>query len=75
MSPHLGASWKLIEGFTKRYNVWKLVYFQDTDDVLSAIAREKQIKAKPRKRKKDLIETTNPKWRDLYPELCEGKEP
>jgi putative endonuclease len=35
---------KLVEGFTKRYNVWKLVYFEETDDVLSAIAREKQIR-------------------------------
>ncbi len=39
---------KLVEGFTKRYNVWKLVYFEDTEDALSAIAREKQIKAGPR---------------------------
>ena len=66
---------KLVEGFTKRYNVWKLVHFEDTDDVLSAIAREKQIKAGPRRRKIQLMQSQNPTWRDLYPELCEEKEP
>jgi putative endonuclease len=47
---------KLVEGFTRRYNVWKLVYFEETSDVLSAIAREKQIKAGPRQRKVRLVE-------------------
>jgi len=65
---------KLVEGFTRRYNVWKLVYFEEADDVLSAIAREKQIKAGSRRRKVELIERENPTWRDLYPELFEGKE-
>ncbi len=65
---------KPIEGFTKRYNVWKLVYFEDTEDALSAIAWEKQIKAGPRRREVELIERHNLTWRDLYPELCEDKE-
>jgi putative endonuclease len=66
---------KLVEGFTKRYNVWKPVYFEDTEDVLSAIGCEKQIKAGSRQRKVEFIESSNPLWRDLYPEFCEGKEP
>jgi putative endonuclease len=65
---------KLVEGFTRRYNVWKLVYFEETSDVLSAIAREKQIKAGPRQRKVRLVEGMNPSWRDLYRELCLGEE-
>ena len=64
---------KLVPGFTKRYNVWKLVYFEEGDDILSAIAREKQIKAGPRSRKVALVERMNPNWRDLYWELA-GKE-
>ena len=64
---------KLVPGFTKRYNVWKLVYFEEGDDILSAIAGEKQIKAGPRSRKVALVERMNPNWRDLYWELA-GKE-
>ena len=60
---------KLVEGFTKRYNVWKLVYYEVTDDILSAIEREKQIKAGPRRRKVELIAAANPTWRDLYSDL------
>ncbi len=59
---------KLIEGFTKKYNIDKLVYFEETQDVKSAITREKQIKGWLRKKKIELITTHNPKWRDLSEE-------
>jgi putative endonuclease len=51
--------------FTSRYNVDRLVWYECCDDPLSAIAREKQIKAGSRQRKVGLIEATNPTWRDL----------
>ena len=60
---------KLVEGFTKRYNVDKLVYFECTDDVNAAIAREKQIKGGSRRKKVDLINGLNPEWKDMYEEL------
>ena len=60
---------KLIDGFTKKYNIDKLVYFEQFADPESAIAREKQIKAGSRKKKIDLIKKTNPKYRDLYEEI------
>ena len=60
---------KLVKGFTKKYNVNKLVYYEITDDVYSAITREKQIKAGSRKKKIDLIESMNPEWMDLYDSL------
>jgi putative endonuclease len=63
---------KMNEGFTNRYNVWKLVYFEQTQEVYSALEREKQIKAGSRQAKVALVERTNPKWRDLYPELLGG---
>jgi putative endonuclease len=56
---------KLIEGFTQKYNVTRLVYFEETDDVSAAIAREKQIKGWRRSKKIALIESLNPKWQDL----------
>jgi putative endonuclease len=59
----------LIEGFTKRYQVHHLVYFEDTSDALSAIAREKQLKKWHRKWKLELIENKNPEWKDLYKEI------
>jgi putative endonuclease len=49
--------------------VVKLVYYEDTDDVLSAIEREKQIKAGSRRKKIELIESMNPEWLDLYEDL------
>lgn len=55
--------------FTARYSVHKLVYFEETTDVRSAIAREKQIKSWSRKKKNQLIETMNPMWEDLYDKL------
>jgi putative endonuclease len=60
---------KLIDGFTKRYNVNKLVYYEIFDDVNYAIAREKQIKGGSRKKKIDLIENVNKDWKDLYTTL------
>ncbi len=55
-------------GFTKKYNVQKLVYFECGDDVNSAIFREKQIKAGSRKKKLDLINSMNPEGKDLFDE-------
>ncbi len=59
---------KLIEGFTKRYNITRLVYYEETPDVKAAIAREKQIKGWTRKKKITLIESLNPGWKDLSQE-------
>ncbi len=56
---------KLIEGFTSRYNITMLVYYEETSDVRTAIEREKQIKGWLRAKKIALIESMNPKWKDL----------
>ncbi len=61
---------KLVDGFTKKYNLNKLVYFESTTDVESAIVREKQLKAGSRKKKVKLIEKENTDWQDLYGEIC-----
>lgn len=58
-----------VPGFTKRYNLHKLVYFEVTGDVQAAIFREKQIKGGSRQKKLDLINAMNPEWRDLADEL------
>jgi putative endonuclease len=55
-----------IPGYTKRYKIDKLVYFEETSDVISAITREKRIKKWRRIWKIELIEKVNPEWRDLY---------
>jgi len=60
---------KLVEGFTKKYNIDKLVYFEETPEINSAIAREKQLKAWKREWKISLIEINNPDWKDLYQDL------
>lgn len=60
---------KTKEGFTKRYNLVKLVYFETYDDVRDAIHREKCVKAWKREWKINLIEKENPEWLDLYPEI------
>jgi len=52
-------------GYTKKYDITRLVYYESTTDVLSAITREKQIKGWLRKRKRALIESMNPDWQDL----------
>ncbi len=56
---------KLIKGFTDKYNITKLVYYEIYDSIIDAIAREKQIKGGSRKKKIDLIKKENPKFRDL----------
>nr|MBQ8243655.1 GIY-YIG nuclease family protein [Oscillospiraceae bacterium] len=57
------------ESFTSKYNVTRLVYFEETSDVKAAIEREKQIKSWNRERKTSLIMSMNPKWIDLYPQI------
>ncbi len=57
---------KLADGFTQKYNVNKLVYYEIFGDIMSAIEREKQIKGWVRKKKIALIEKENPEWKDLY---------
>ena len=56
---------KLIPGFTSKYNITQLVYFEATPDIKAAIAREKQIKGWLRGKKIALIESVNPTWQDL----------
>jgi putative endonuclease len=56
---------KLIPGFTSRYNVNKLVYFEITNDAYAAVSRERQLKGWKRERKNHLVETLNPNWNDL----------
>lgn len=56
----------LVEGFTRRYRVHTLVYYELHSTMLDAIAREKQIKAGSRQAKLKLIESQNPEWHDLY---------
>jgi len=57
---------KFVDGFTKKYNVSKLVYYEAFEDPENAILREKKIKAGPRRKKSDLINTMNKEWADLY---------
>ena len=57
---------KLDEGFTKKYNLIKLVYYESTDYGQSAVAREKELKGWKRFKKDNLINKNNPTWRDLY---------
>ncbi len=60
---------KLIDGFTKRYNLTKLVYFEEIDGQLEAIQREKFLKKAFRRYKVSLIEKNNPEWLDLYEKI------
>ena len=60
---------KLVEGFTSKYNLSKLVYYEIFETPYDAIAREKQIKGGSRKKKEELINKINPKWNDLYESL------
>jgi len=57
---------KVYPGFTSKYNVHKLVYYEEFGDIGDAIAREKQIKAGSRQKKLDLINSMNPNWEDLW---------
>ncbi len=59
----------LVDGFTKKYHVHILVYYEGTNNAESAIRREKQFKKWERKWKLELIEKNNPEWKDLYDEL------
>ncbi len=56
---------KLVKGFTEKYNVNKLVYVEETRDIIAAIAREKEIKKCRREKKNNLVFTINPPWKDL----------
>ncbi len=60
---------KIVEGFTKKYNITKLVYYEVFEDAYTAISREKQIKAGSRQKKIDLVNSINQEWRDVYNEL------
>jgi putative endonuclease len=60
---------KIASAFTTRYNVDKLVFFEETSEVQAAIAREKQIKAGSREKKVELVNAMNPDWRDLFEDL------
>ena len=60
---------KLVEGFSARYNLNKLVYFEQFADIDNAIIREKRLKLWKRDWKNRLINEINPSWRDLYPDL------
>ncbi|MDD5043270.1 MAG: GIY-YIG nuclease family protein [Patescibacteria group bacterium] len=60
---------KITKGFTARYNINKLIYFEPFDSIEEAIKREKQIKGGSRQKKIELIEKDNPNWKDLYDNL------
>ncbi len=63
---------KLIKGFTKKYNITRLVYYEVIADVRDAISREKQIKSWGRRKKLALMQSMNPRWRDLAEGWYEG---
>ena len=63
---------ELYEGFTKKYKLHKLVYFEECIDIKDAILREKQLKGWSRTKKNFLIEKTNPNWMDLAPNANQG---
>ena len=62
---------KLVDGFSKKYNITMLMYHESTSDVQAAIAREKQLKGWRRSKKVALIESLNPRWKDLAQEWYE----
>lgn len=66
---------KLVKGFTEKYNIKKLVYYEETNDINSAIAREKQIKGWLREKKIKLIEESNSEWKDLSEEWMLDSSP
>ncbi len=61
---------KAVPGFTSRYNITQLVWFEVYDDPANAIAREKELKKWKRDWKVKLIEAQNPEWKDLYESIC-----
>ena len=62
---------KLVKGFTEKYNLKLLVYYEVFDSPEPAITREKQLKGGSRKKKEDLINNFNPQWEDLYDKIIE----
>ena len=62
---------KLVDGFTKKYNITKIVYYEMFDNIENAISREKQSKGGARKKKIELINNMNREWRDLYKDCHE----
>ena len=66
---------KLADGFTRKYNIAKLVYYEVFEDIENAILREKQIKAGSRHKKVQLINSINREWHDLYDELWDCRAP
>ena len=66
---------KETDGFTRKYNIHRLVYFEAFEDIRDAITREKQIKGWLRARKVALIESMNPEWKDLAPEWMKKARP
>ncbi len=60
---------KLVDGFTKKYNISKLVYYEQYEEVGAAIAREKQIKGWTRAKKNALVESVNPMWQDVTEQI------
>ena len=61
---------KVVDGFSKKYNLNKLVYFETITDIATAIQREKYLKGKKREYKINLINSFNPEWIDLYEKIC-----
>ena len=61
---------KFVKGFTQKYNVDRLVYYEQCHSIVAAIEREKQIKGWSRKKKNDLVNGFNPEWSDLYQSIC-----
>ncbi|MDP3560189.1 MAG: GIY-YIG nuclease family protein [Legionellaceae bacterium] len=61
---------KLVKGFTQKYNVDRLVYYEACGNIVVAIEREKQIKGWSREKKNNLVYTFNPGWNDLYQSIC-----
>lgn len=61
---------KITKGFTTRYNINKLVYFESCESEISAISREKALKDRSRQYKNDIISKMNPDWVDLYDSIC-----
>ncbi|MGA7072375.1 GIY-YIG nuclease family protein [Bradyrhizobium sp.] len=61
---------KAVPGFTSKYNITRLVWFEIYDDAVSAISREKELKKWKRSWKVQLIEAENPQWNDLYESIC-----
>jgi putative endonuclease len=61
----------VVDGFTKKYNITKLVYYEQGEDIYGVICREKQIKGKLRKKKIEMINKMNPEWKDLYDDITD----